>query len=122
MNEKTILVIDDDPAVFYSLKVCLNTHRVSWGRGGLQGIERFKMEKPDLIILDLKMADAEGIDVLKVIRQSDVQVPVIILTAFPGDVVDIYRDELRIHSYISKPFSVDQLRQIVESAFSVEGG
>lgn len=115
MNPKKILVIDDAPAVYYSVKMCLNGYQVLWGNGGLEGINKFKEEKPDLIFLDLKMADAYGIDVLKVIRQIDQEVPVIIVTAFPGDVVDLYREKLNIHSYMVKPFDVNQIRNKVES-------
>lgn len=109
MKSKKVLVIDDEIGVFMSIKMTLDGCRVIPAHCGMEGIELFKRERPDLIFLDLKMPDIDGIDVLRIIRKLDKTTPVIVLTAFPGDVVDLYMDELNITAYFVKPFDMKKL-------------
>lgn len=107
-------MIDDEIGIFMAIKMTLNGCQVIPACSGAEGIEQFKKEKPDLIFLDLKMPDIDGIDVLRVIRRLDKVTPVIILTAFPGDVVDLYMDDLKVATYFTKPFDIKELREEVE--------
>ena len=120
MDKKKILVIDDDPAVFYSIKMCLYDYNVIWGGSGLHGINKFKNENPELLLLDIKMADISGPDVLRVIRKSAPDLPVIIITAFPGDVNDFDQYESKIASYIVKPFDAKDILDTVKTILTKE--
>jgi len=75
---------------------------------GQMGLEYFNEIKPDVILLDLTMPDIDGIDVLKIIRKVS-DVPVLVITAHPEDIVDIHLKELRIEGYIEKPFALEQI-------------
>ena len=77
-----ILVIDDEPAVRILLKILLSEqgYEVVLADGGQKGLELFRQEHPDVVVLDLKMSELDGIMVLKHIRRIDLNQPVIIFT------------------------------------------
>src|ERR1039457_5593263 len=78
-----ILIIDDDQNIRETLKVLLSKeYKVILAKNGLIGIEKFKNESPDLIITDLKMDDLDGIEILKKVKKSGSDTPVILITAF----------------------------------------
>ncbi|MCX5679187.1 MAG: response regulator, partial [Candidatus Omnitrophica bacterium] len=65
----------------------------------------FEEIKPDIVLLDLKMPDIDGMEVLKIIRKVS-NTPVIIITGHPQDVSDIHLADLKIEGYIEKPISL----------------
>ena len=100
-----ILVIDDEPNVRSLLDILLRGegYDVLLADNGWQGLELYRREHPDVIVLDLKMPELDGITVLKHIRDVDLKQPVIILT---GD---------------STPGTERQVRALGVSAFIVKG-
>lgn len=104
---KKILVIEDEKEMcelLYNFLVPYN-YRVFLTFNGQMGLEYFQEIKPDAVLLDLSMPDMEGIDVLRIIRKVS-DVPVLIITAHPENIVDIHLEELGIEGYICKPFSL----------------
>jgi DNA-binding NtrC family response regulator len=83
-KQKTkILVIDDDPKVAWILSEGLsNKFEFVTARDGMTGLQMVSTEKPDLILLDIKMPGMNGIEVLKEIRMHDPHARVIILTGY----------------------------------------
>ena len=77
-----ILVIDDEPSVRSLLDTLLSRkgYEVVLADGGRKGLELFRLEHPDAVVLDLKMPEMDGITVLKHIRSADQKLPVIVLT------------------------------------------
>jgi DNA-binding NtrC family response regulator len=100
-----ILVIDDEPNVRTLLDVLLRLqgYDVVLAENGRKGLEFYSREHPDVIILDLKMPELDGVTVLKQIRNVDLTQPVIILT---GD---------------STPETERQVRALGVSEFIVKG-
>jgi two component transcriptional regulator, winged helix family len=78
-----ILIIEDEPGIYTFLKQGLEEegYSISIAVDGEQGIELFQSEKPDLILLDWVLPKMDGIDVCKAIRQEDVNIPILFLTA-----------------------------------------
>jgi two-component system chemotaxis response regulator CheY len=78
-------------------------------------LERYTLDKPDLVLLDLTMTGMYGIDVLKKLREMDPQASVIVASA------DIQRSTLEMveaggaSAFINKPFTSDKVRSTVES-------
>ncbi|MCX8082325.1 MAG: response regulator [bacterium] len=113
----TILVIDDELGPRESLRMLFkDDYNVITADSGDKGINELKQHNPDVIILDLKMPDKGGIETLEEIRHIDEKVPVIILTGYG----DIEAAKKAIHlgaiEFISKPFDVKEMRNIVKRA------
>ncbi len=104
MNEK-ILLIDDEPDILGLLSSVLESegYEVVTASDGVEGIERFQQEHPDLVITDVKMPRKDGLDVLKEIKATDSDVDVIVLTGYSDEITAI--DCLRIgaYDYLLKP-------------------
>jgi CheY-like chemotaxis protein len=104
---KKVLIIDDEQEIcemLYSFLVPHN-YKVFLAFNGQMGLEYFEEIKPDIVLLDLKMPDIDGIEVLKIIRKVS-EVPVVVITGHPQDVSDIHLADLKIEGYIEKPISL----------------
>jgi CheY-like chemotaxis protein/DNA-binding XRE family transcriptional regulator len=104
---KKILIIDDEQEICEMLYSFLIPHnyKVFLAFNGQMGLEYFEEVKPDIVLLDLKMPDIDGIEVLRIIRKVS-NVPVVIITGHPQDVSDIHLADLKIEGYIEKPISL----------------
>lgn len=106
-SAKKILIIDDEQEICEMLYSFLIPHnyKVFLAFNGQMGLEYFEEIKPDIVFLDLKMPDIDGMEVLKIIRKVS-NTPVIIITGHPQDVSDIHLADLKIEGYIEKPISL----------------
>lgn len=111
MAKKKILVIDDDPVTtkLVRLKFEANGFNVITSDNGSEGVEKAGDEKPDLVILDIKMPKMDGYSTLRALREKEKtkSIPVIILTAHPK-MKDLFEVE-QISDYVVKPFDVQNL-------------
>ena len=115
----SILVVDDSiinlSAVEQKLK---DRYDVATANSGDKALRFLKNEKPDLILLDIKMDNMDGIETLKQIREMEngTDIPVIMLTA-RGDKRSIVETQrLGICDYVLKPFDPQELRLRIEMA------
>ncbi len=114
--KKQILLIDDDEHIYMSIKTIFKEqYRLYYAEDGRQGCEKAKMLKPDLIILDSRMAGLSGKETLSILREQDDKVPVVFLTAYPEDVISQIGNIGNISCFITKPFDVDKLRKLVDN-------
>lgn len=104
---KKVLIIDDEQEICEMLYSFLIPHnyKVFLAFNGQMGLEYFEEIKPDIVLLDLKMPDIDGIEVLKIIRKVS-NVPVVVITGHPQDVSDVYLVDLEIEGFIEKPISL----------------
>lgn len=90
-NPINILVIDDDPSMTDMLKIMLSDsgHNVAVTNSSIEGLELARQQAFDLIILDLMMAEMDGLGVCRAVRQFS-SVPILILSAWdtPGTVAE----------------------------------
>ncbi len=114
-----ILVVDDT-AVNVKLLADLLTvkgYMVSTAANGMEALERIERERPDLVLLDIMLPDANGFDVLNRIRQHQAleSLPVLMLTSL-GERKDITRGlMLGANGYITKPVLPSTLLEAVET-------
>ena len=82
---KKILVVDDDPDLVEATSIILKTMKydVSAAYGGVEGLEKARNEKPDLIVLDVMMPDKDGYTVCKELKADPElsRIPILLLTA-----------------------------------------
>ncbi len=104
---KKVLIIDDEQEICEMLYSFLIPHnyKVFLAFNGQMGLEYFEEIKPDIVLLDLKMPDIDGVEVLKIIRKVS-KTPVVIITGHPQDVCEIHLADLEIEGFIEKPISL----------------
>jgi two-component system chemotaxis response regulator CheY len=115
MNAK-VLLVDDSGLARRSTRRLLEQagYEVVEAEDGLSALERFAVEKPDVVLLDLVMKGMYGLDVLSKLREMDPQVKVIVVSA---DVQTSSRQMVQdggAAGFINKPASADQIVQMVE--------
>lgn len=107
IKDKKILIIDDEKEILNLLETVLKKEgfeRIYKGTCGVEGLELFKKENPDIILLDIMLPDKEGYDICKEIRQSSM-VPILFLSAKTDEMDRILGLALGADDYITKPFS-----------------
>lgn len=105
-----ILLIDDEESFGEALEYQLGRegYEVNRATDGLSGVERFKTQGADLILLDLMLPSLSGEDVCREIRKLS-SVPIIMLTAKDAELNKVVGLELGADDYVTKPFSTQEL-------------
>ena len=118
MNER-ILVVDDEEGILAFLSSLLESegYEIVTATDGIEGIDRFISEKPDLVITDIKMPRKGGLEVLKEIKESGSNVDVIILTGHSNEATAIECLHQGAYDYLVKPLEdIDLLFAAIERA------
>jgi len=117
-----ILVIDDEATIRELFKKLLKRqkYKVLTASNGKKGIEITKKDKPDLIILDLKMPVVDGVETLKRIKKFNKRVIVIVLTAYGTIDAASQAMALGAHDFITKPFDITRIRVSVKKALQMQ--
>jgi len=117
----TILVIDDEQLVRWSIEKLLskNGHEVIPVETGAEGLLKLKDSTPDLILLDMKLPDINGMEILRTIKKDNKEVPVIIITAYGS--IDSAIDAIKTGAfdYVVKPFDAEKLKLTVNRALEL---
>ncbi len=112
-----ILIVDDDKDILKVLEANLKfeNYEVITAENGFEAYEKAKIENPDLIILDLNLPDIDGIQVCQKLREGDVDIPIIMLTARDSVSDKILGLECGADDYIVKPFNFLELHARIKS-------
>jgi CheY-like chemotaxis protein len=116
-----ILVIDDEPGIRDLLDRLLRRkgYDVVLAESGRQGVELFRRERPDVLVLDLKMPEMDGLTVLRQIRSLNRSQPVIVLTGSRTAEMEQQVRALGVTEYIAKGFSLhllgDALKRLLKT-------
>lgn len=110
-NGLRVLVVDDEPAIRRYLHISLMAygHTVFEAATGQAAVEAVSANRPDLVILDLGLPDLSGIDVVRLLREWS-QIPIIIISVNEQDTVKIAALDAGADDYLTKPFSLGELR------------
>lgn len=117
MPAPTILVVDDEQLIRWSLKDRLSEqgYRVIEADTAASAIARSE-EAPDLVLLDYKLPDGDGLQVLKKLKERDPDVLVILLTAFSSIETAVEAMKHGAYHYANKPFNLDEIALLVDKA------
>ena len=116
-----ILVIDDEQGIRELLDALLRRkgYDVVLAESGRKGLELFRRERPDVIVLDLKMPEMDGLTVLRQIRSLNRSQPVIVLTGSRTVEMEQQVRALGVTEYIAKGFSLhllgDALKRLLKT-------
>lgn len=108
-----VLVADDDPATVELLQAFLvaRGYEVSTACDGLEALQKVKEERPQMILLDIRMPKLDGLKVLDQLRQIDQEVGVIMITAVNEEEIGRKAMELGAFDYIVKPLDLPYLER-----------
>lgn len=116
-----LLIVDDEPGILYSLKAALETDdtTVLTAQTAARGIAAVTNERPDAVILDVRLPDLSGLDAFDRIRAIDPRLPVIVVTAHGGTETAIEAMKRGAFEYLLKPIDLHQLDEVVAKAFEL---
>lgn len=111
-----ILIVDDEQHIryLYSEELTEAGYEVITAENGFKLLERIEEEKPDLIVLDIKMVGYNGLDLLQEIRNKFYDLPVILCTAY-----DTFKEDMKsiaADHYVIKSFDLTELKNKIASA------
>lgn len=113
---KTILIVDDekDLCTILSDSLSRDRYRVVTAFNGKMGLQLVKKEKPDLILLDIKMPGMDGIEVLRKIKKMKKEIVVIMFTAY--GTLETARKAMKFgaYDYVTKPVDLFLLKSLVK--------
>ena len=105
-----VLVVEDEPSLAESIEYTLEREgfNVTVAVDGPAAIDRFRADRPGLVLLDLMLPQLSGLDVCRIIR-AESTVPIVILTAKDAEADKVAGLELGADDYVTKPFSMREL-------------
>src|SRR3954447_17541001 len=114
----SVLVVDDESGILDSLNILLRNEGFTphLAHGGKAGLERISELGPDIVLTDIRMPNVTGVDILAAARQSDPDVPVILMTAQATLQSAMQAVNEGAFYYIQKPFRNDELVAILRRA------
>ncbi|MGH7208987.1 MAG: sigma-54-dependent transcriptional regulator [Nitrospiraceae bacterium] len=119
--KKRVLLVDDEEGIRTSLKMILEpTYEVACAADAHEGLDQFRRETPNLILLDVILPDSDGLTLLQTIRSEDRDIPVIMLTAMKTVKTAVDAMKMGAADYLTKPFDLEELRLIVAKALAAE--
>ena len=113
------LVVDDEQDILDILRDYLSkTLDVDTASDGTKALALVRANRPDVMFLDIHMPGANGIDVLKAVKQLDPTIPVVMVTANADNSLAAQALERGAFSYVPKPFDLRYLDHLVAAALS----
>ena len=118
----TILVVDDEHLIRWSLEQQLRRegYTILLGETGAEALQKAQEESPDLVLLDVRLPDADGLQVLERLRAADQEALVIMITAHGGIDSAVRAMKLGAYDYVIKPFDMDELKLTVKKALETK--
>jgi DNA-binding NarL/FixJ family response regulator len=119
ISDFSILLVDDEEDILNCIKSFLSSHfeNIFTANNPLIAIELIKKEKPDLVILDYKMPDMNGMELMQWLHEYDKSIIKIMLTAFGEKNTIVESLKYQIFDFIDKPFKHDKFLNSVSRAY-----
>ena len=115
-----ILVVDDERTLRFTLKEGLSEdgYRVETAADGAEALEKLARDEYQLVLLDQKLPDRSGIDLLRDIRAMRRDVQVVIMTAYGKFEQAVEAAKAGCYEYVAKPFELDHMKLIIQNALA----
>ena len=116
MRQRKILVIDDENVICKACKMVLSERDFICDHSmlGKEGLERVLSQPYDVLLLDMKLKDMDGMEILKEVKKKKPDLYVIVITGYSTVENTVKAMKLGANDYLSKPFTDDQLVAAVE--------
>ena len=114
---ETILIVDDEDVIRDFFSNTLTEYRLLTAGSGEEALEIIKRDRPDLVLLDLKMPGIGGMETLRRIKKMDKTIAVIIMTGYGTPAIKKQALSLGAHSLMAKPFEPPEIKSVIQNAF-----
>ena len=117
----TLLIIDDESEIVDQVKEYFEEEgfRVLTAETGGEGIQILKKEHPDILVLDMKLPDMSGLQVLKTAKEKSPLTKIIAVTGYVDQMMMDQAEELGRDIFLQKPFDLEKLRTVVDKLVNV---
>jgi UDP-3-O-acyl N-acetylglucosamine deacetylase len=122
--KELVLVVDDEAGILSTVSSILSDegYRVLVTPSGLEALEIYARERPDVVLLDIWLPDRDGLEVLGALREQDPTASVVMMSGH-GDVSTAVRSvKMGARDYLEKPLSYDRVVQVVLGALEAKRG
>jgi two-component system response regulator AtoC len=118
---KSILIIEDDPLVRKTLASQLGKigFEIIAAENGEDGVRSFAERCPDLVLLDVRLPDIDGLEVLRKIKEKNRRAIILVMTAFDDMKTTVEAIKLGAYEYLVKPLNTAELDLTIDKAFQV---
>ena len=115
MNQKTILVAEDEDSNYELVKIVLQKRfRLLRARNGIEAVNLNEDERPDLILMDIRMPEMNGLDATRIIKEINHNTPIIALSAYAFEENIREAKMAGCDEFMAKPFRVENLIEVVK--------
>ena len=121
-SDKTILIAEDEDSNFRYLEMVIKKTKakIIWAKNGFEAIELCKNHNPDLILMDIKMPEMDGLEATREIKKSYPEIPIIAQTAYAMENDERLSLEAGCNSYLSKPIRANSLLNAISTFLQSE--
>ena len=116
-SNKTIIIAEDENSNYRYLEMIINKTKatVLWAKDGIEAVSLCKQYKPDLILMDIKMPNMDGLEATREIKKTHPEIPIIAQTAFAMENDERMSLEAGCNSYLSKPIKANKLLEVLST-------
>jgi CheY-like chemotaxis protein len=122
MDKEKMLVVEDEDIMRDALVDYFSGegHVVDTAQDGDKALEKFNLNKYDIMIIDLRLPGRDGLTVLKEVREKNPKAKVIMITAYPSLETETEARQNGAIDYLTKPFELNYLETLIRQSFEVE--
>jgi CheY-like chemotaxis protein len=112
---KTVLVAEDEESNYELVRIVLQKrYRLLHARNGIEAVTMNEDEKPDLILMDIRMPEMNGLDATRIIKEVSPETPIIALSAYAFEENIREAKAAGCDAFMPKPFKVEDLIEMVK--------
>lgn len=117
---KNLLIVDDQMGVRRLLYEAFQeeNYQIELAGSGFEALDKIGLQRPDLVLMDMKMPGMNGLEVLRELKNREIALKFILMTAYGELEIVTEAMSLGIAQYITKPFDINEVRQIVKENLS----
>jgi two-component system OmpR family response regulator len=113
---RRVLFVEDEPALRFSYeRFFRNRYDLAFAATGAEAIEQLRLARPDVLILDMRLPDTDGVDLLRRVREERPEIPVLVTTAYVSMEPRLRVLDLPFQGYLIKPFELRDLGDRIDA-------
>ena len=114
---KSVLIVDDDNGIIETLQYLLlnEGYDVVSARNGLDAINQYKQDKPDIVLMDIKMPIMNGFNAFFIIKEFDKEAKIVLTSSYAIDNEEYqHAKKLGLVGLLSKPFTIEKIVKMID--------
>lgn len=116
LQRRRVLFVEDEPALRFSYeRFFRNRYDLAFAATGAEAIEQLRSARPDVLILDMRLPDTDGVDLLRRVREERPELPVLVTTAYVSMEPRLRVLDLPFQGYLIKPFELRDLGDRIDA-------